>query len=162
VVHSDLTADRKLVLNFLAGHTYNQGMRPLFRTSVWICLAIVALPLSPCAFFSSACCGSEHAADTQAISQMPVSAERPCCAKHSEPIDKPVQGEDSNSCQHECCKLSPFVPPAVPVMHDAPLMLAMVALPPEVSSAVSSPREFERDLPAVAIPLNLLHCQWRN
>jgi hypothetical protein len=131
-------------------------MRPLTRTAVWICLAIVALPLSPCAFFSSDCCGTEHAQRSE-----PISAERPCCAKHSETSSTPVQG-DSDSCQHECCKLSPFVPPTSPVMHDAPLMLAMVALPSEVSSVVSSPREFDRHLLAETIPLNLLHCQWRN
>lgn len=131
-------------------------MRPLSRTVVWICLAIVALPLSPCAFFSSACCGAAHATAAE-----PVSAERPCCAKHSESAGKPVQ-RDNDSCQHECCKLSPFVPPAAPAMNDAPLMLALVVLPSEVTSVVSSPRELERDLPAAAIPLNILHCQWRN
>jgi len=130
-------------------------MRPLSRTAVWICLAIVALPLSPCAFFSSACGGTVHAAQAE-----PVSAERSCCAEHSKPASEPVQG-DEDSCPQDCCKLSPFVPPAVPVVHDAPQLLAMVAILPEVSSAVSSPRELERDLPAVAIPLHVLHCQWR-
>ena len=148
---------RKLTLNFSLPHPYNHGMPPLSRTAVWICLAIVALPLSPCAFFSSACCGNEHAAASEAVS-----AERPCCAKHSEPANQPIQGGDGNSCQHECCKLSPFVPAAVPVMHDAPLMLAAVVLPPDVSSAVISPRELARDLHAEAIPLTILHCQWRN
>jgi hypothetical protein len=133
-------------------------MRNFSRTAVWVCLVIVALPLSPCAFLSDACCGMEHTA----TAAEPVSAERPCCAKHSEPASKPVQEDGSDSCQHDCCKLSPFVPSAVPVVHDAPLMLALVMLPSEVSSAVSGPRELARDLPAVAIPLRVLHCQWRN
>lgn|GEM_PF-3018167 len=146
----------KLILNFSPPHPYNHDMQPINRTAVWICLAIVALPLSPCAFFSSACCGSERAPQAE-----PVSAERPCCVKHSEPSSTPVQ-DGNNSCQHECCKLSPFVPPVSPVMHDASLMLAMVVIPPEVTSVVSSPRDLERDLSTAAIPLNLLHCQWRN
>lgn len=132
-------------------------MRALSRTTVWVCLAIVALPLSPCAFFSSACCGEEQAVATEVVSP-----EQPCCAKHAAPVQTPQGGSDGDSCQHECCKLSPFVPSAVPVMHDAPLMLAALDFMPMAFSAVSNPCEIARDVSAVGIPLNILHCQWRN
>ena len=125
-------------------------------------MLIVALPLSPCAFFSSDCCEHELASppEVAVVDEACATPERACCAHHSEPVQHSSPEQGQQPCKAECCRLSPFVPPVAKVTFDAqPLSLA-VALPQPIA-VYSSPLEVSSlPLPA-APPLQILHCQWR-
>ena len=134
-------------------------MHALGSSLVWLCTLIVALPLSPCAFFASACCQHEAALETALLAE-PV---KPCCAQHSAPQHgTPVKqpADNSQPCQSECCRLSPFVPVAEKVLLDAqPELFAGVAV--EIVSLPVGPLALPSAPLAEAPPLRILHCQWR-
>ncbi len=121
---------------------------------VWVCAAITALPLAPCAFFPSDC--REHSA--VAKSEVAADAQRPCCAEHAAPA-KQNDDHDSDPCSGECCRLSPFVPvEKVPL--DGHLWALFVMLPAVADAA----GEHLTVAPVVLRPpvsLQVLHCQWR-
>lgn len=131
-------------------------MNALGTVLVWISAAIVALPLSPCAFFSSACCGHKQAAQAEEVAH---DAERPCCAQHEPPAKPADDGEHERPCSSVCCQVSPFVP-AEQVVVDAHPWAMLAALSP----LADAPIENVAAQPLVLrppIPLQVLHCQWR-
>jgi hypothetical protein len=139
-----------------------------FRTlTVWTCLLIVALPLSPCAFFSSSCCNHETALVNSSPATNPTATDeacdqpgQSCCAHHDNKSLRSAPLPGDRPCMAECCLLSPFVPQLAKVVFDAhPLAVALV-LPQPVAIAMSP---FEAaSLPLAADPpLQILHCQWR-
>lgn len=140
-------------------------MHALRTLTVWACLLIVALPLSPCAFFSSSCCSHETGLVNSTSAADPSADEacdhqQSCCAHHDSNSQRTTPQSDQRPCKAECCLLSPFVPQLVKVVFDAqPLAVAMV-LPPPVGiewnpfEAVTLPL-------APDPPLQILHCQWR-
>jgi hypothetical protein len=136
-------------------------------TIVWICMLIVALPLSPCAFFSNACCQHEKASpEAAAANEACANPERACCAHHSESsgqsklVEQSAPQHSQQPCKAECCRLSPFVPPVVKVAFDAQPLALAVALPQPIA-VYSSPLEVPSLPLAAAPPLQILHCQWR-
>lgn len=122
---------------------------------VWFCTLIVALPLSPCAFFASAC--SPVAAEADRDVQPDVA---PCCAEHAPRQSSPMEQRDSHPCERQCCQLSPFVPPAEKVLASAPLLLMATALADFVVSPASPLAAASAPL-AETVPIQILHCQWR-
>jgi hypothetical protein len=123
----------------------------------WVCAAVVALPLSPCAFFSSTCCHKAEAGETASADQ---AAERPCCAEHSQPVERPAKQDREQPCQGDCCLLSPFAQTAEKVVLASPLAIVALAVGPSDVSPAG-----EAFLPTSAAPqplsLQVLHCQWR-
>ncbi len=134
-------------------------MHALGTSLVWLCTLIVALPLSPCAFFASASCRNEPAIESALLSE-PVSS---CCAQHGgpekQPGDRPLD-EEGMPCQGECCRLSPFVPLAEKVLVDAQPLAVASALP-QVVALPARPLALPGAVLAEAPPLQILHCQWR-
>lgn len=126
------------------------------RVVGWICAVVVALPLSPCAFFSTACCAHDEPATDEVVQ----TSERPCCASHAAPAEKPDRPQPEKPCQGECCLLSPFVQTgeklvlAVPPAALAAAIVHFDAAPAGEAVLLSS---------AAPQPLSLqvLHCQWR-
>src|SRR4051812_42398728 len=122
-------------------------MHALGTTLVWVCMLIVALPLSPCAFVSVGCCRHESAAKAEARAladaeccEVEAADVASCCAHHQAssgqaPADETPAQRDGQPCKTDCCRLSPFVPSLAKVLLDAqPLVLAysvpqLVALP---------------------------------
>ena len=130
-------------------------MHALGTSLVWLCTLIVALPLTPCAFFSSAGCRHEAAAEAAALAE----PAKPCCSQHSAPVQR-TENENQPPCQSECCRLSPFVPLAEKVLVDAPPLALAGALPQIVALPVR-PLALPSAVLADAPPLQILHCQWR-
>jgi hypothetical protein len=125
-------------------------------------MLIVALPLSPCAFFSSACCEHESASPTESVvsEEACPTPERACCAHHSQPVEKSAPIEGQQPCKAECCQLSPFVPQTVNVAFDVqPMALALVL--PQLNAISASPFDVPSLPLAATPPLQILHCQWR-
>ena len=142
-------------------------MHAFGTTLVWVCMLIVALPLSPCAFVSVGCCRHESAAKAEAATladeeccEADASDVASCCAHHRAPADETPAKPDGQPCKTDCCRLSPFVPSLAKVLVDAqPLVLAhsvsqLVALPAGWLALPSSAL-------IKAVPLRILHCQWR-
>jgi hypothetical protein len=117
----------------------------------------VALPLSPCAFFSSTCCHQSEAGETQPAAE---ASERPCCAEHSRPAERSGQQHREQPCQGDCCLLSPFAQTAEKVVLASPTAIVALAVGPSDVSPAG-----EAFLPTTAAPqplsLQVLHCQWR-
>jgi hypothetical protein len=149
-------------------------MHAVRTLTVWACLLIVALPLSPCAFFSSSCCNHETGLATQAAGLSTAEAcqspARGCCAHHdaSHPAGAHQRDDSQRSapqpgerpCKTECCLLSPFVPQLAKVAFDAQPLAVAVALP-QPATIFASPFE-AASLPLAPDPsLQILHCQWR-
>jgi hypothetical protein len=124
------------------------------RLLAWTCAAVVALPLSPCAFFWSTFCRHEPAGTLVSFS---ADAPRTCCKGHSEPAQRPTPAREK-PCEGDCCKISPYttsgeehlglsLAPAAAVVSfgDAPA-------PGAILSASVVPRP---------LALHVLHCQWR-
>jgi hypothetical protein len=123
---------------------------------VWMLTAIVALPLSPCAFITSACC-QKPAEATDEVAPRPA---RSCCAQHGQESERPAPKNRQKPCAGECCQLSPFAPTVEKVMPPAQPLVALLLLPPVdigwVGAVVSPTVAVEPSL-----PLHVLHCQWR-
>lgn len=131
-------------------------MHALSSSLTWLCTLIVALPLSPCAFFSSANCQHEPAVKTGALAE----PAQTCCAQHGTPLTTPAEKQDSPPCQSECCRVSPFVPVAEKVLVDAP-PLALAGAIPQIVALPGRPLAVPSAVLAEAPPLQILHCQWR-
>ncbi len=128
-------------------------MHSLGTSLVWLCTLIVALPLSPCAFFASASCQHESTAESAVVAE-PI---KPCCAQHRAPVKRPA--DHGKPCESECCRLSPFVPVAEKAFVDAQ-PLALVSAP-ELAALPVRPLAPPSAVMAEAPPLQILHCQWR-
>lgn len=121
---------------------------------VWICAALTALPLAPCAFVASGCRGH----DEQAAAPAEPQPERSCCTHEEQLPGDPTEPERS-PCQGECCELSPFMPVGDKVV--VPPAVLFVALP-IIDDAQSADRDLSSTIAAPAkLSLNVLHCQWR-
>jgi hypothetical protein len=131
-------------------------MHALSSSLVWLCTLIVALPLTPCAFFNSARCRHEPAAEAATLAE----AARPCCTQQSAPAKRPAEENDRPPCQSECCRLSPFVPLAEKVPFDAQPLAVASALP-QIVAQPGRPLVFPSAELAEAPALQILHCQWR-
>jgi len=140
-------------------------MQALGTTLIWVCMLIVALPLSPCAFVSVGCCPYNATAEEESVAAADCTAADasdvpPCCAHHQAPTGQAPVKQGDRSCKTDCCRLSPFVPSLAKVLLDAqPLVLAhsvpqRVALPAGWLALPSSTL-------IEAVPLRILHCQWR-
>ncbi|MEX0677531.1 MAG: hypothetical protein WD063_10680 [Pirellulales bacterium] len=123
---------------------------------VWICACIVALPLSPCAFFTGAHCRREQAAKAD-LAPAPA---RSCCAGHNEPARPPSQPHRKQPCPSDCCRTSPIAPTSEKLVL-ASQPVALFAVPPQFGdstvggiapSAIAAPQP---------LSLHILHCQWR-
>jgi hypothetical protein len=128
-------------------------MAALGTLLTWVCAAIVALPLAPCAFIASAC--HHGPADAAATSQ----PARSCCAQHSEPAAPDSDQPREKPCSGECCKLSPYVPPLEKVALDAH-PLALVAVLPALEDAVAATSHASDAALPPPGSLQILHCQW--
>lgn len=123
---------------------------------VWMLTAMVALPLSPCAFIASASC-NDPAKATVEVAQRPA---RSCCAHDRQPAEQPVPKERQKPCGGDCCRLSPFGPTVEkPVLAAQPLGLAMVW--PHIENAWSVVVISPTAALEPSLPLHVLHCRWR-
>jgi hypothetical protein len=125
------------------------------KALAWVCAGVVALPLSPCAFFSVTSCHEAEAG--QAVAE---TSERPCCAQHGQPAEQPAPSDRQQPCQGDCCFLDPFAQTAERVVVASPLAIPAELVPqfdpspaceaPSLTSAAPQPSS-----------LQVLHCQWR-
>jgi hypothetical protein len=123
---------------------------------VWMLTAIVALPLSPCAFIASARCHDPVKATVE-VAKQPA---RSCCAQNTQPAEQPAHKERQKPCAGDCCRLSPFGPTVEKLALAAqPLVVSMVWAHLESlwCGDVVSPTAVHE--PTLA--LHVLHCQWR-
>jgi hypothetical protein len=126
------------------------------RVVVWVCAAVVALPLSPCAFFSTAACRGKQAATEQVAR----TSERPCCAQHTRPLDQPTEPKREKPCRGECCLLSPFAQTGDKLVLESPALTVLSVLP-HFDGTPSAEATFLTSAAAQPLSLHILHCQWR-
>jgi hypothetical protein len=122
----------------------------------WILTAIVALPLSPCAFIASADCQIPAKATVE-VAQQPA---RSCCADSTQPAERPSHQEQQKPCAGDCCRLSPFGPTVEKLVHAAPPLVASMVWP-HVESSWSGDVVCPAAALEPSLPLHVLHCQWR-
>jgi hypothetical protein len=127
------------------------------RVVVWVCAAVVALPLSPCAFFSIACC--TH--DVPAAAEVAQASQRPCCAQHSEPARQPSpKHPQKKPCSGDCCRVSPFTKGGEKLVLPA-IAPALLAVLPHFDVASVGDAMLPASAASQLVSLRVLHCQWR-
>ena len=123
---------------------------------VWMLMAIVALPLSPCALIASACY-RDLAKATIEVAHQPV---RSCCADSTQPAERPSHNEPQNPYAGCCCRLSSLGPTVEKVALAAPPLAVSMGWAHVAKSSsgdvVSLTAALEQSL-----SLHVLHCRWR-
>jgi hypothetical protein len=123
---------------------------------VWICVGVVALPLSRCAFFTGGC----HQHQPQAKADAAAAQDRFCCAHGNEPAPRPSQSDRENPCTSDCCRTSPFAPASEkPIV--APPPVVPVAMLPQFDNSATGGIAVATTAVLQPLSLNILHCQWR-